>query len=203
MSADDDCSKDGTSQAGVPCERCQEPISEDNYIEHDYAGDHDEDDHGCRQDDADHDLDGPDAELEDEGYEIETSSDFLDGPSMLFHCFNVQYKKDPRTLNKYVLEIEYWPDEQWHAFLEWLGERWWGLVSEKQITSYMNTRKNTSNTGDAVVITSCLDDTPGGLCSVTIKPKNGQLVRFETVHRGSSYACTHLSKVDFQVLSMR
>lgn len=29
----------------------------------------------------------------------------------------------------------------WHSFLEWLGERWWGLASEEQNSSSMETPK--------------------------------------------------------------
>ena len=81
------------------------------------------------------------------------------------------------------------PLRLWHSFLEWLGGRWWGLVSEDDIRSFMNSPKR--RIGD-VVITAHIGNTPGGVCSVTAKTEESMYETFDMVIQRGNYTCTAL-----------
>ncbi|CAJ1061413.1 hypothetical protein D5F01_LYC24051 [Xyrichtys novacula] len=50
--------------------------------------------------------------------------------------------------------------ESWKSFVGWLGERWWGSVSEESIRTFMDSSER-RRVGD-IVVSACFGDTPGG-----------------------------------------
>ncbi|KAJ8009765.1 hypothetical protein DPEC_G00067620 [Dallia pectoralis] len=82
----------------------------------------------------------------------------------------------------------------WPAFLEWLGDRWWGSVSYEKIMSFM-ARPNI-HAGD-VVVAAHFGDTRGGVCSITVKTEDA-VQTFTVAISGGRYVCTDL--VDRDVL---
>lgn len=76
----------------------------------------------------------------------------------------------------------------WGIFMEWLSERWWGPVSEEEVISFMNLDKR--RPGD-VVVAAPFGDSPGAVCSITIKTKNSVLST-DVVICGRFYRCVQL-----------
>ena len=81
----------------------------------------------------------------------------------------------------------------WGPFVEWLSERWWGQVSEDKIISFMNT--NERRPGD-VVVAAPFGDTPGAVCSISVKTENSVLTT-DVVICGRFYRCVHLLQGKF------
>lgn len=83
----------------------------------------------------------------------------------------------------------------WLSFLEWLGSRWWGSVSETQIVSHMNRPRG--RTGDIIISAHYGDIVHrGATCSITVKTEQAVLT-YPVVIRGGCYVCTDLVQGGF------
>lgn len=81
----------------------------------------------------------------------------------------------------------------WGYDLEWLNTRWWGQVSKEDVINFMDMKKRRS--GD-IVVTAPFDDTPGAVCSITIKTEDSVLMTDVVICRGF-YRCTSLLQDEF------
>ncbi|CAJ1061430.1 hypothetical protein D5F01_LYC24051 [Xyrichtys novacula] len=84
--------------------------------------------------------------------------------------------------------------ESWKSFVSWLGERWWGSVSEESVRTFMDTSERRRIRD--IVVSACLGDTPGGVCSFTAKTESG-LLSFPLLIRQRCYVCADLAEGDF------
>ncbi|CAJ1061410.1 uncharacterized protein LOC123485190 [Xyrichtys novacula] len=84
--------------------------------------------------------------------------------------------------------------ESWKSFVSWLGERWWGSVSEESVRTFMDTSER-RRIGD-IVVSARFGDMPGGVCSFTVKTESG-LLSFPLLIRQRCYVCADLVEGDF------
>lgn len=85
----------------------------------------------------------------------------------------------------------------WGIFLEYLGERWWCLGSEDEIRSFMDNPER--RPGD-IVVSAPLSNTPGAVCSITLKTANSTPTT-DVAIRGEFYTCTKLIEGEFSDLT--
>ncbi|CAJ1064643.1 hypothetical protein D5F01_LYC24051 [Xyrichtys novacula] len=85
-------------------------------------------------------------------------------------------------------------EESWKSFVGWLGERWWGSVSEESVRTFMDSSER-RRVRD-IVVSACFGDTPGGVCSFTVKTESG-LLSLPLLIRRRRYVCTDLAEGDF------
>ncbi|CAJ1064646.1 uncharacterized protein LOC121561831 [Xyrichtys novacula] len=85
-------------------------------------------------------------------------------------------------------------EESWKSFVGWLGERWWGSVSEESVRTFMDSSER-RRVGD-IVVSACFGDTPGGVCSFTVKTESG-LLPLPLLIRRRRYVCADLAEGDF------
>ncbi|CAJ1083086.1 piggyBac transposable element-derived protein 4-like [Xyrichtys novacula] len=85
-------------------------------------------------------------------------------------------------------------EESWKSFVGWLGERWWGSVSEESVRTFMDSSER-RRVGD-IVVSACFGDTPGGVCSFTVKTESG-LLSLPLLIRRRRYVCADLAEGDF------
>ncbi|CAJ1074266.1 piggyBac transposable element-derived protein 4-like [Xyrichtys novacula] len=70
--------------------------------------------------------------------------------------------------------------ESWKSFVSWLGERWWGSVSEESVRTFMDTSER-RRIGD-IVVSACFDDDSLGYLFEIIDAKGKRLKDYRTFH---------------------
>ena len=88
-----------------------------------------------------------------------------------------------------------WPllNRSWDSLLTWLDRRWWGSVSRAQIVSFLNRCEIGAG---AIVVADCFYSTVGGLCSVTVKTRDG-IVECAVVLQRGAYRCPRFTQLEF------
>ncbi|KAK7878300.1 hypothetical protein WMY93_031119 [Mugilogobius chulae] len=126
--------------------------------------------------------------IRERAYEEQAESDTdVEAEEMLIAQRNVQWS----VLNK-----------TWKPFLESLGNRWWGSTTNEEVHLHL-VKPNVPLW--CIVVTECLKDVSGGVCSVTLKTKQDRVSQYTILVRASGYFCMemlseHTSKTPTEAL---